>query len=148
MKLLSIALIFISSVHCVFSQDHHPYNARLVSWNNDIVTGRIELISDSSITIRTTRGKVFNFKPQETRRLKIWKRGINLPVALLGAIAGGVALSSGRTTNDPFFGLSITIGAVLGFIPGLITGDLISTRVNQRRMHIDSFNKIRGKIGR
>ena len=55
------------------------------TWDKSRVHGRLESLTDSTISVKARKGQVYTFAAAETKNLKIWKPGIVAPAALGGA---------------------------------------------------------------
>lgn len=126
------------------------YKVHIVTWNRDRITGRLESITDSTISIKINKGAVFTFSAVQTKNLKIWKPGINFPVTVAGAVLVPFLIRQSFSSSEDVWGLagviSIVLGVPLGSVAGLAIGDVISTKYNQRRMHISDFKHLKEKL--
>jgi hypothetical protein len=127
------------------------YKVHIVTWNRDRITGRVESVTDSTISIKINKGKVFTFSAAQTRNLKIWKPGINLPIMVVGAVVGPFIIRQMFSSGNDEWGLagviSVILGVPIGSAAGLAVGDAVSTKYNQRRMHISNFEDIKEPLG-
>lgn len=144
-QFLSI-ILFLIVVQNASATSPTKYRVHIVTWDGSNVTGKLNAINDSTLTIKDYNGKIYTFSARQTKNLKIWRPWIKLPAAVAGATALAVLLtdnSSNRTCLPDVKGLA---GIPLGFISGLIAGDLIAAKFNKRKMHISDFNKVSGKL--
>lgn len=111
----------------------------------------VESITDSAISIKINKGKIFTFSAAQIKNLKIWKPGINLPAKVAGAVAGMLIIRQILRFGDDDWGLagvvSVVLGVPLGIAAGLAVGDGISTKYNKRRMYISDFKDLRERLG-
>lgn len=144
-----LSIVFLIGAFNVSALPLYKYKVHIVTWDRDRITGKVESISDSTISIRINSGKIFTFSAVQTKNLKIWKPGINMPATITGAVMGIVVMRHLASKDDEWGladALAIVIGLPLGSIAGLATGDLISTKFNKRRMHETDFTFLKNKL--
>lgn len=143
MKHILLAILLLFFVGEALASPPKKYKVHIVTWDKSRVTGRLESINDSSISIKTNNGKIYTFSPMQTKHLKIWRPGINLPFAAAGCIGLTLIFRSLAADKD---GLSKLIanyyGITLGTLGGLIAGDLISTKYNKRSLHFTDYKLV------
>lgn len=132
-----------------FSQNLNRYKMHIVTWDNSRLTGRLESINDTAVSIKIRTGKhkgeVFSFSAVQTKNLKIWRPGYILPITILTS-AGLTTLASSAANEGSGQIIAVVLGVPLGACLGLFTGDLVSTRINKRRMHKTDFKEIRSRF--
>ncbi|MDB5119361.1 MAG: hypothetical protein JWN56_579 [Sphingobacteriales bacterium] len=141
MKHLLIVILLIFSICKVSASIPKNYKVHIVTWDNSRVTGRLEGITDSSISIRIHNGKLFTFSAEQTKNLKIWKSGIKLPFTIATVVAS-VFLVKALVKNDALDPVARLYIIPLSTAPGLVVGDLLSTRFNERRMRVIDFSAL------
>jgi len=146
MKLFLVSVLFLLGFQIAAANPPKKMKVHIVTWNNDRFTGRLDSISSNSISIESKRGKIMTFTADETKNLKIWRAGIILPVTLAASVAIPVLLSSGDSPRSCTDAMVVILGIPAGAVAGLLSGDLIATKFNRKRMHLSEFNFVIRKI--
>jgi hypothetical protein len=147
MKDFLLIILFLIVVQSASATSPPKLRAQIVTWDKSRVTGLLDAITDSTISVRIYNGEIHTFSAKQTKNLKIWKPWIKLPAAIAGATALTVILvdkSSNRTCLPDLGGFFV--GIVGGSIAGYIAGDLICTKFSKRRMHISDFKIVSSKL--
>jgi len=140
-----VALLFLVFVSQKGFSQNHPLKVSISTWQKSRASGRLESITDSTIIVRAKNGAISTFSASDTRNLKIRKPGIALPFGIAGAAGAGVIVN--QLNNDVFIPQFIA-AAPLGFISGLVVGNLLATKVSLKRVHLQDFKKVRAKLNR
>ena len=147
MKYIISVILFLIVVQTATATSPPKLRAQIVTWDKSRVTGMLNAITDSTISIRIYNGEIQTFSAKQTKNLKIWKPWIKLPAAIVGAAALTAILvdkSSDRTCIPDIGGFFV--GIVGGSIAGYIAGDLLCTKFSKRRIHISDFKNVSSKL--
>ena len=136
-------VVFMFTRSISFGQSPAALKVYVSTWDKNRAVGRLESITDTSISVKTKKGQVHTFSASNTKSLRIWKPGFEIPSAIAGAVVGGLVISQ---IGEQRMLEKYIVGVPVGLIGGLLIGNLVASKVNARSIHIQDFKNVRAKL--
>jgi hypothetical protein len=141
MKILLIVILSFGFGFTAVAQNKGRYKIKIVQNNGHVNRGIFYAANDSALVVITNAGDTLNVKNAYVKHLYIQKRGVILPIVILGSAIATVLLLPAESVFAPV-GLLIVLGVVTGGGLGNLIGELIANKKYYKNLQTTDFAEI------